>query len=97
MAPTLTLRRGRSWQHGRDIRSDPHRPSVPPSPVSRSANGGRVGVGAKFAYRSVIAALLITGVPRSLVLAATRILLPSRHIEVTIVSPGKTTPAKRAW
>jgi len=32
-----------------------------------------------------------------LVAALTITLSPSCHIEVTIVSPGNTTPAKRAW
>ena len=39
-------------------------------------------------YRSVIAALPSTGEPRSAVLAESRIAPFSRHIEVTIVSPG---------
>src|SRR5581483_4020369 len=45
----------------------------------------------------VRAALVITGVPRSLVAAERTTLSPSRHIDVTIVSPGNTTPEKRAW
>src|SRR5207237_500860 len=45
----------------------------------------------------VRAALVMTGAPRSLVAAESRSLSPSRHIDVTIVSPGNTTPEKRAW
>ncbi len=48
-------------------------------------------------YRTVMAALVMTGVPRSFVLASTRMVFPSFQYEVTMVSPGKTTPAKRAW
>jgi len=48
-------------------------------------------------YRTVMAAFEMTGVPRSFVFASMRIVFPSFHIEVTMVSPGNTTPAKRAW
>ena len=47
--------------------------------------------------RSAMAALLITGVPRSFVRASTMMRPSSFHIDVTMVSPGNTTPAKRAW
>ena len=44
----------------------------------------------------VMAALVMTGVPRSLHDALMTTRSGSRHIDVTIVSPGKSTPAKRA-
>ena len=46
--------------------------------------------------RSVNAAFEITGAPRSFALDATSSLPGSFQIDVTIVSPGKNTPAKRA-
>ena len=49
------------------------------------------------AYRTQIAAFEITGVPRSFVFAAMSSVSPSRQMLVTMVSPGKTTPPKRAW
>lgn len=78
-------------------------PRVPPNRTChsrREPEGGRRGAEADLPRtypRSVIAAFVMTGVPRSFVFAERRICPPSFQREVTIVSPGKTTPAKRAW
>jgi hypothetical protein len=69
----------------------------PPGPPPARANGDPGSEMRARPYRSVIAALLMTGAPRSLLADASRSWLPSRQIDVTIVSPGKNTPRKRAW
>src|SRR5439155_18359856 len=75
-----------------DLQGDRGEGRLPPArglirPPGR-ASGGR-------GHRVQMAAFDRTGWPRSLVVADSTIRSPSRHIEVTTVTPGNTTPVKR--